>query len=255
VKFLFINLLVALLTAGELAAAKVFTFQSGKNGAYIRGSLGTNGVGKKLFEDASATAVVYDDEKSTGTFSAEIGAQLSFESFNLRFGLETLRPKSVESTAAIGANDQFTVTSEIFSYGPTVTLEFVATTMQSVRFFYFAGGAYHWITMDNAYAFTPAGLTTFNPQTDHTEKGEATAVSYFAGMGFEMMFADNVTLAGDFGYRYMPVAGLKHSKAGQDMAQGTVLKGASVKNADGSDREFDLSGFTVALGFRFYIDI
>lgn len=243
------------LVLGEAASAKVFSFQANKSGAYIRGALGTSGVGQKAFADAPDVAVTHDDEESSSVFSAEIGAQLSFESFNLRVGLETLRPKSVDSVASVGAAPQYTVTSEIFSFGPTVTFEFISTTMQSVRFFYYAGGSYHWVTMDNTYDLTSAGQTTFNPRTDHTEKAETTAQSYFAGMGFEMMFADNVTFAGDFGYRYMPVAGFKHKSAGQDMAQGTVVKGDKVLNADGTDREFDMSGFTVGLGFRFYIDL
>lgn len=241
--------------SGEVAGAKVFSFEGQKNGAYIRGSLGTNGVGQKAFEPVLATSEGIDDESSKSTFGAEVGAQLSFESFNLRLGLETLRPKSVDSTFSPAGTDQYTVTSEIFSYGPTVTLEFISTTMTSVRFFYFVGGSYHWVTMDNTFDFTTAGLTTFNPLTDHTEKAEATAISYFAGMGFEVMFADNVTLAGDFGYRHMPVTGLKYKSGGQSISTGTVNKGDPVTNADGSDREFDLSGFTVALGFRFYIDI
>ena len=172
---------LVLVVFGDMAYARVFSFNSTSKAAYIRGSLGTNTVHQDAFAH-SGGAVTLGDEESKSTFSGEIGALFSLPGFNLRVGVEALRPKTVEVIGSNGSGtDYYTLTSEIFAWGPAVTIEYIYSSFQSVRFFTYLGAAYDFVSLDNNYDMTAAGAALFSPLGSHTEKGGATAMAYFAG--------------------------------------------------------------------------
>ncbi len=246
---------VLLLVNGSVAEAREFSFKSNSKAAYFRGSFASNIVHQDAFSNSSGS-VTLDDEETKSSFGGEFGALYSIDGFNFRLGIEALRPTKVEVIGRNGAGASlYTLTSEIFAWGPALTVEYVYSALQSVRFFTFAGVAYNYVSLDNHYEMTAAGTAFFSPVGTHTEKGGTTVVSSFFGAGLETMFADNATLALDFGYRIMEVTGYKHKYAGPSIAEGLVVKGAPLLNANAADRRTDLSGLTASLAFRFYIDL
>jgi hypothetical protein len=247
-------LLLILMGLSGAADARVFSFEKENMAAYLRASAGTNSADQDAFVHSSGTGTVFGEEGTKYSFSGEMGAQMSMGSLNVRLGIEALRPKEVliDGNNA-GGSKLFTLTSEIFVWGPTLSLEYVYSSIGSVRFYSYVGGTYMMVDMDNQYDMTAAGTLAYGAN-DYTEKGSATGYSSQAGLGFETMFVDNVTFSMDFGYRYLVVKDLKH-KHNETTIQGAVTKGDPMINDNGTERAFDLSGFTVGATFRFYIDI
>lgn len=236
------------------ASARVFSFQKEHVAAYVRGSIGTNVMHQDAFASASGNQTTFGDDESIFIFTGELGAQFSFGPVGFRLGFETIRPKEVEIAGKNSSGQElFTLNSEVFAYGPTAAFEYNYRALSSIRFFVFLGVTYAMIDMDNRYQMTAQGTSTYPSITNFTEKGEGTAFAINGGFGLETAFVDNVTFALDIGYRHMPVSKLKHRHPNTTFAQGAVNKGDEVKNADGTARAFDMSGFAISAAFRFYI--
>lgn len=237
------------------AEAKVFSYQNQTVAGYIRGGGGLSRLGQDAFIHSSGNATQFTDEDVQYNFSGELGAQFSMGAVNMRLGVEALRPKELEMKGTNASNAElFTLTSSVFVFSPMVTFEYVYSSGPSARFYGYAGLGYSMVTLDNHYEMTAAGTAAFTLQS-YTEKGDATAYSTVAGMGFETLFVDNVAFAMDLGYRYLVVNGLKHKGSYSTIAQGAVNKGDKVENANGTDRSLDLSGITVNASFKFFVNL
>ncbi len=238
---------------GNWAQAKVFSFQNRSFAAFVRGTGGMTNLDQDAFVHSSGSSSNFGSEGVKYSFSGELGGILMMGPVNLRFGAEAIRPKtlSIDGANASGTN-LFTLTSNAFVFNPNITIEYVYSGLAGVRFSFFAGAGYAMVSLDNKYEFTSTGLTTYSPVTDYTETSSATVYEGHAGFAFETLFADNVTFAMDFGYRYLPVRELKY-KNSETTIQGAAVAGQTVLNADGSNRSIDLSGITIGAAFRFYI--
>ena len=244
--------LLFLVFATSVAEGKAFTFKEGGLAAYVRGGAGVSRLRQDAYANSSGSAVFADDNVKMNTFG-EVGAQFVVGVFNMRLGIEALRPKEmVIQGKNAGGSELFELTSGVFAYSPSLTFEYVYSSMGFVRFYSFLTASYSFVTLDNKYEMTTAGNTAFSPATSYTEKAEGTAVGGVLGFGFETMFADNATFSLDFGYRHLVVNNFKHKAAGVVIGD-TVAKGDPVLNSDGSKRQLDMGGLNVGVMFRFYI--
>ena len=247
---------VAAVFISDSAQARVFNFQNEYLASYLRATGGLSGVGDKAFAKAGGADTVYSDKSNYG-FGGEIGLLLQFENrVTLRLGMEILQSQDLKKIAGknTSGEDRFHLTSEIFAFQPKVTVEVNLLPAPESRFYFFFGAGWSNIILDNQFVMTATGTSELGGITDFTEKAKATAVSGHAGIGYEVLMVDTITSFFELGYHYLPVSQLEFKNDVTTIAQGSVVKGATVLNGDGYKRGFDMSGVFVSLGFRFYID-
>lgn len=207
-----------------------------------------------VYSSGSQSEFTAAQSVSMNTFG-ELGVQFVTGNLIVRMGVEALRPKVLTAVGKnSGGTELFTLTSSVFGMHPNIAFEYIYSKLGNTRFYFLLGGGAAQVTLDNQYEFTTDGTTAYS-LADYTEKSEVWAYSGQVGVGFETHFVDNSTFSMDFGYRYLPVTGLKHKIANTTLAQGSVAPGAPVLNHDGGARQLDLGGFHVGMTFRFYIDI
>jgi hypothetical protein len=235
------------------AEARVFNYQDSGLAAYVRGTGGQSSAGGEAFQHASGTDT-FMDEKAKYQYGGEAGFLMSFGTFALRFGAEMLEHQRVEEAQGVDTSgiERFKLNSTIFVFNPNVTLEYIYATYGNFRLFMAGGAGYAMVTVENTYAMTTQGTTDLGV-TDFKEKLEAAVVSGTLNTGFETLFTDNATLMMDIGYRYMPVRTLKH-KGPNTTIVGSVDKGDTAMNSNGTKRQLDLGGLYAGLAFRFYLN-
>ncbi|MGE0762722.1 MAG: outer membrane beta-barrel protein [Bdellovibrionales bacterium] len=247
-------LLMALLLSPLAAEARVFSFKDRTVAGFVRGGGINSQLAQDAFANSSGVSTVFSNSDVAFNFFGEIGVQFSGGPLSVRLGIEALRPKELEIKGKNASDAElFTLHSAVFAYSPTLTIEYVYSAMESVRFYGYAAVGYSFVTLDNQYDMTSTGLTAFSPVTSHTEKGDGSGISGQLGLGFETMFVDNTTFSLDFGYRHLVVDNFKHKAANTTISQGAVAKGDSMLNHDGTARKLDLGGLTAGITFRFYI--
>jgi hypothetical protein len=249
---------VCVFLLGSNAVARKFDFKSEYFASYFRGTGGTSAVGDNAFKGAGGHSTEYTDSVKYN-FSGEIGFLINpVDKVTLRLGVELLQAKPLNDTKGTqNEQDMFTLTSTVFVFNPLVTVEAAFLTTSKSRAFVYAGSGLANVTMDNQYSFTPLGQTSLGVASDYTEKTEANLIYWHLGLGYEVLFVDNVTAAFDLGYRYLPIEELKYKADIDDMVDsiGSVNKGDVVMNQEGGPRTLDMSGPYIGLSFRFYIEL
>ncbi len=251
----FIFLLGIFFFSRESAWARVFDFKNEYLASYLRGSTGLSQVGTDAFSGAGGTDTLYNDKVSYN-FSGEIGFLLRMKNaFNFRVGIELLQAKPLHGVPGknTAGDNRFNLDSEILIYQPVGTLEFDLYPKNNSRAFIFLGAGLADATLENQFTLTTTGQSELGI-SDFTEKALARRISYHAGVGYEVVMADTVTVSCELGYRYLTLPNFKWSKSTTSLAQGAVSTNDDLLNDDGSNRVIDMSGFFVSLGFRFYID-
>lgn len=235
------------MASADRAEAKDFNYGTRSFAAFVRGGAGLSQVAQDMFANAPGTAGFDDSEVKANVF-AELGAQYSSGRANFRFGLEALRPKEMMIDGKnAGGTKLYTLTSSIFAYSPTITMEYIYSTLGPIAFYATFGIGYSFVTFENKYEMVTPAATVYN------EKGSGSAPGGTFGFGFEILFVDNATFSLDFGYRYLVVKNFKHTASGT-LPGGSVTKGDAVENADGDPRRIDLGGLSAGLTLRFYIN-
>lgn len=256
----FFQLILVLTVSGFAIPSHARVFDLGRESvaAYFRGTGGLSHVGNEAFIHSSGNQSVMDAEVDYN-FSGEIGLVVALmEQLRAKMGLELLQTKSLETTATdINGMELFTLTSDVFVMNPTFTLEYAHYSSSGLRFFTYAGIGWANVTLENKYDMTALGSGIYGGVTDYTEKSGTERFSYHLGIGLETHFSDTSTFVFDVGYRLLSVDGLKYKSSESTINGATppvpVNKGDPVRNMDGTARTFDLGGFYIGLGFRFYL--
>ena len=246
---------LALLLIGTNAEARVFNFKDTSLAAYVRGNFGMSSVGKDAFKDSSGAGTRIDGS-SRFAYGGEFGAMLPFgPDFHLRLGAEIIQHQGVDAPGVNSAGDElFQLQSSVFVFNPNVTAEYAYRTGARLRYYMAAGVGYADITVENKYRMTGAGAGEFGVG-DHTEKLTAQTLSGHVLLGFETMFVDSTTLSFDVGYRYLPVAALKHKTSESTIVHpGGTEKGADADNHDGGTRKLNLGGPYAGMTLKFYLN-
>lgn len=240
-----------------VAEARVFDFKTASLAPYFRGTGGTTPLGQDAFVHGSG-ADTQIKSKSNYNYSGELGLSLNLnERLNLRLGAELLSALPVSGAKGMSpaGTERFSLNSNISVFNPNVVLEVLTPVAgTNFRFFNSVGIGYATADLNNSYTMTSTGTAELSGVTSYDEKATGSSVSYTAACGFETLFADNVTMSLELGYRYMQFQKLAHTGAVKTIAQGNVQKGDTLKNADGTSRRVDLGGIFAGITFRFYMD-
>lgn len=241
---------LVLLTMGATAEARVFDINKESVAPYFTLTGGPSAVGKSGYENEASNVTTSGDSKYT--YGGEFGVVVSTKPMNLTFGLEFLKPGAVAGFSGVdtGGTQVYSGDSDILGYGPKVGIEFNLHGDVESRSFISAGLGYTMVTLKNSYTLTAAGTSTYPGVATMIEsKGAATELSL--GLGYEGVLSEQTTYVFQFGYRQLRIDNLKYS-SDYNTFNGAVSGGDTVKNG-ASNRELNLSGGYLSLGFRFHL--
>lgn len=234
------------------AQARVFSFNDANLAPYLRGTGALSKVGQTAFSSSSGTDTVLKGE-STYAYSGELGFLFGLgDSLKVRLGAELIEHKPVDAKGLNSSGaERFQLASSVTAFNPNLSLEFIYKTTADVRFYFLLGGGYADVTIDNRYKMSNNDLSV----GDFNEKLSGVAYSGHVGIGAETLLVDNVTFSFDLGYRYLPVRSLTYKAAVNNIVSPSgVVQGAEALNHDGNPRAIDLSGISVAMTLRFYLN-
>jgi hypothetical protein len=250
---------VLLIIGSDAAYGREFSYGAQSYAGFIRGGLGLPHENQDAFAHSSGSQTRLGDESPGYNVNGEIGFQYSAGPFNFRFGYEALRAKEVEVVGSNAAGARLMdITSNIFTYGPKLTIEYIYSTISVFRFYGYAAGTYNFVSLDNEYTLTAVGTGTYAgmaTQSTFVEKSATNAYSAEGGLGIESVFADNATFSLDCGYRYFPVSGFRYRYPVTVFDNTSVGPGELVRNQNGTTRTLDLGGITASITFRFYLGL
>ena len=238
-----------LLIFSASAQAKVFNLKEETFAAYFGMTGGPSSMGQSAFENEAGTGVTYTSGVNY-IYTGEFGVIYSRPRFNLRFGLEILRPQYLENLVGHGSSDLYTETSSILGYAPKVTLEVNLVSTDKFRTFIEGSLGAANVTVKNSYTLTAAGQSAYpGMDTDMEAKGSGTLWS--AGAGCEILMSDTTTFALEAGYRSLDITNLKYSKD-RNLFGTTHVSGDPVLDNGGS-RNLNFTGAFIGAAFRFYL--
>lgn len=247
---------VALLLASSSAFARVFDYKNSNLAAYVRGTGGITELGRKAFDQSSGTGVRTSGSAKYG-YGGEVGAMIGLSpNVHVRIGGELIQPQAVNTLGTNSAATQsyYHLNSNVSVFNPNLSFEWAYKIQGSTRYFVSAGAGYAFVLLINKYLMTTAGTSQFGLQS-FNDSMKGNAVSYKVSTGIETLFTDNVTFAADIGYLYLPVKKLVYTDSVQNfISPRGVTAGSKVVNANGTSRAIDLSGITVGVSFRFYLN-
>ncbi len=246
-------ILLCFLGWSSVGWGRVFDIKSETFGSYFKGTYASGLVGKSMFESSSGTGVTFD-KTADYNFSGEFGFLWARSFMVLRLGAEVIRTRSLQGTKGTDASDVelYKMNSDVNVFNPKVGVEFSFFRSSIARAFFGGSVGQATVTVQNSYAFTSAGNTTFNNLADFTEAGTQTVTSAEGLVGFECLFSDTTTFVFDAGYRSLKASALAR-KADVTTFDGAQTAGEPLKNSDGTQKTLDMSGLFVGLAFRFYL--
>ena len=234
----------------NLAQARVFSVANESFAAYLGGTYGA-GFTNTMNSMSDGAGVTLNSVVGSNQ-SGEFGFIYANSRFNLRFGMEVLRPpaKTVDGTDA-SSTPLYSLTSEVSVIIPKFDLDINLKKWETSRIFLSAGAGSASLVGRNSYTFTAAGTTNFG-LADFAEDLRAETTMYEGALGFEGLFTDTTTYMISAGYRGLNFKEVRHNK---DLTtfQGAVVKGDKALNDDGSQRTLNMSGYFVGIQFRFWI--
>ncbi|AFY02770.1 hypothetical protein [Bdellovibrio bacteriovorus] len=245
-------LFAALLISATSAQARVFNINNETFAAYFDVSAGPSAIGTGAF-DGEATGLSYSGG-SGYNYSGEFGFLYTRQYMSLRFGLEIIRPSAIEGSSATNASETelYTADSQILGYAPKLGVEFNLQSNARSRSFVALGVGAASVTMKNSYTLTTDGQTAFPGVSNHDVEAKGSGTLLNASLGYEGLLTDTTTIVVEMGYRQLNIENLEYTKSVTTF-KGPVNSGDKVTTAAGEQRDLNLSGAFIAIGFRFYL--
>jgi hypothetical protein len=243
---------LVVILVGLPVEARVFDMGSEKFAAYLKANYGPSSIAKSTYEKVSPQTETYDGSISV-VYAGEFGLVYSSKHLNVRFGIEVVRPPTLDVVASdSGGTKIYDMSSSITAIIPKIGFEYNVRKWKESRFF--LGGAYGQATlgMTNSYSFTTAGNAAPTSGVDYTEDGRGSAALMEGMLGFETLMFDSTTIVFEAGYRQLKFASLTHNRDAVTI-RGTKVKGDPMLNADDSARSISFTGYYAGLTFRFWI--
>tara|TARA_B100000749_G_C18450166_1_gene476237 strand:- start:78506 stop:79291 length:786 start_codon:yes stop_codon:yes gene_type:complete len=256
-------LLVFIVVFGVSAQARVFNFQSETFATYFGGGFGDATLleGKAFTESSGASTEFSSSDVVPFTQTIELGFITNIRNrVTMKVAAQVVQARQVEAEGNNSSGQKLLdVTSDLFVFNPSVVFQYNLGGGDMSKWYVFGGIGWSSLSMDNAYTMTATGQSTYSgiPAT-FTEKVESTFFTYELGAGYEIHALDTTTFTLDLGYRFMEGLDLRYKGDGYNLAEGdlTHSSGDRVKiNGGASNRQVNLGGFYIGIGFRFYIDL
>jgi hypothetical protein len=233
--------------------ARVFNFGQENFAGYIRGTYGGSGKSNTMLSESSGNDLTLDSSYANVS-GGEFGFVYASQVVNTRIGFELIRPPDLKDRSATNAAEAqlYTVTSETTIFIPKIVFEVEMKRWSKYRMMLNLGAGTASLTGRNSYVLTDAGGTELAPIVEHYEDLRGNALMYEGSVVFEGLLSDTTTYMLEAGYRSLNFTTITHNR---DVAtfSGTVVKGDSAVNMDGSKRTLNLTQIYYALGFRFWV--
>lgn len=198
------------------------------------------------YDQNLASVDSFSKEYSTAT-GGEFGFVYSTPYIGWRFSFEILKPSVLKEVQALaGTSLQYQVDSDITAVAPKLGIEIHLNKKPNYRFYLFGYYGTSSLTMSHVYTNTIA------PVADHTEDTKSSGTESGGGLGFETSFVDTTSFVIEVGYRSLLFNKITYSKDVVSF-QGAKAAGDLVKNLDGENKSLNFSGYTLSVGFRFWL--
>ena len=239
-------LLFFILFSGLITQARVLSLSDEKFASYFSIETGSSLLSTGPFDQNLVAVDSYSQSYKTG-LGGEFGFLYSSPYIGWRFSFEILKPAKLKEVSALaGAAAQYVVDSDVTAISPKLGIELHLNRKPGFRFYLFGYYGSSNLAMTNVYTMVTA------PNTDHTVEAKSSASESGGGLGFETSFVDTTSFVFEIGYRSLVFKEIKYSK-GVTTFQGSKAAGDLITNLDGSDKKLSFNGYTVSVGFRFYL--
>ena len=239
------GILVFILFTSACAQARVFDLAKQEFGSYLIFS----GSQSNLKETPFAGLTVADDfsDSYKSPVGGEFGLMYVDNKVGFRFGFEVIKPPPTEGYAKNGGVTKYYYKDNISVLVPKIAMEINFISQPAYRFL-----GYGFFGQANLVESTDYSAVAIAPNTSHTVDAKGAANMSGGGLAFEFSAFDSTTLIFEVGYRQLKFPNLIYSKDVTSFS-GAVTSGTSLKNADGSDHQIDMTGAYAALGFRIFL--
>lgn len=246
-----IRILLCSILISSVAQARIFDFGKETFAAYFALSGGKIGMGTRALENEVPDTVEFSGDQAFN-YSGEVGFLYSRSVANLRFGVEILKPNSLNTSGVEAGVNLYDVQSDMLVLVPKLMLEWNLRDDRTSRSYIGIGAGLANLSFKNTYSLSTDGMARFPGVLDHSVQAKAETIQYNLVFGHESHFTDTTTLAFEVGYRRLNFDQLKYSKETSTFS-GTHSSGDTLKDLSGADRKFDLSGVFISIGFRFFL--
>jgi hypothetical protein len=230
----------------QIAHGRVFDFSREKFASYFLLNYASSRIADLAFVGESSA------NQYSETFKTQPGGEFGFiyasRYFAWRFGLEIIKPATLQSKASLnGGSNLYVVSSDLTSLMPKLGFEINWLTRQEYRLLVFGQIGQASLAAKNTYT-----ALTIAPNTDFSTEWKAAANAKGAGLAIEYYAFDLTTIMFEVGYRDLKYTDIKYSKEVTGFS-GAVAAGDQVKDLIGKNREIDFSGPYAAVAARFWL--
>ena len=229
----------------SLSHARIFDLGKDKFGSYLIFSSSQSNLKETPFAGLT-TANDFSD-----TYKVPLGGEFGFmyedNKVGFRFGFEILKPSPTEGYAKLNNVTQYYYKDNISALVPKIAMEINFISRPRYRLL-----GYGFLGQANLVESTDYSAVAIAPNASHTVEAKGAATMSGGGVAFEFSAFDTTTLIFEVGYRQLKFPNMIYSKDVTTFA-GAVTSGTSIKNADGTDHQVDMTGAYAALGFRIFL--
>jgi hypothetical protein len=240
------KIIVLILFAAFLTQARVLNLADEKFASYFSVEGGTSLLATTPFDQNLAAVDSFSGEYKT-SLGGEFGFVYSSPYIAWRFSFEIIKPSKLKEIQALAGTDvQYQVDSDVTAVAPKIGVEIHLNRKPNNRFYAFGYYGSSNLTMTNVYSQVVA------PNADHTAELKGAGAVMGGGLGYEMSFVDTTAIVFEIGYRSLNFTEVKFSKDVTTF-QGAKVAGDLLTNLDGTNKSLSFTGYTAAIGFRFWL--
>lgn len=233
--------------------AQLVEFSRGGFGYIISGQWNYPLIGTQPFGSSSGHNTRFSGRYDQG-FGGELGLFFSQSQLSVSIGIEYLeyRPeKTLLGLDDIGSQNLFNLRSRINAFVPKGSFEYHFLNLKRSRFTFGLGFGLGFVQMKNHYKMSSDGLAEWGVD-DYTERGKGRGLFLRSELGYEVRFADQVTLLLAIGYRYAPISRYTSKKSWTGI-MGNIESGEKLLNHGGDGRRGDFTAWYARFVLRFFL--
>ncbi len=229
-----------------VSEARVLNLSEERFASYFALEAGRSLLKTTPFDQNLASVESYSDEHKLNV-GGEFGFVYSSPYIAWRFSFEILKPSKLQDVQGLaGTSAQYLVSSDVTAVAPKIGLQLHLNKKPNNRFYLYGYYGTSNLTMTETYS------AVVSPNSDHVVEAKGSSTVAGGGLGFEMSFVDTTAVIIEMGYRSLSFTEIKYSK---DVSafQGAKTAGDVLTNLNGENRSLNFSGYTVSIGFRFWL--
>ncbi len=246
-------LICTLLFLGQTSQARVFDFKNESFSPFLNLRGGQTGMGTGPFGWQGVSS--YGVNKAKFIYGGEFGARWRASNIGISLGVLVQQLDPVQGAQAFDSSDAllYTAETEALSFGPTLQMDIQFAKTANHVWWFFWGGGYQFVKMQNSYQLTTLGQTGFSLPAEVSETYRASLPFASLGLGAEFLFVKTTTISLQLGYHHSLSSAWTYGQNGLNFT-GNYTEGSPVTLQDGSEKALNWSYFFLQVGFQFYVE-